>query len=188
MMPPLPDPDVTLATEADLPTVVALVNGAYRGTGAQAGWTTEAHYIDGQRTSLADLEAELAAPNRPQILTLRQGGEMLACAMLELVPRADGALSGHIGMLTVRPGLQNGGVGRRMLTAAEAQARRRGADRARMGVVNIRDTLIAWYERRGYRLTGEESPFPYDDPRFGLPKVAGLKFVVMERRLDDDAL
>ena len=181
--PALRDPDVTLATAADLPAIVELVNTAYRGTGAEAGWTTEAHYIDGQRTSLADLEAELAGANRPQILLLRQEGELLACVMLEMVARADGGLSGYIGMLTVRPGLQNGGVGRRMLAAAEAEARGRGADRARMGVVHIRDTLIAWYQRRGYALTGEETPFPYDDPRFGLPKVAGLRFVVLERGL-----
>ena len=46
-----------------------------------------------------------------------------------------------------------------------------------------RDTLIAWYERRGYALTGETKPFPYDDPLFGLPQRPDLEFVVLEKRL-----
>ena len=33
------------------------------------------------------------------------------------------------------------------------------------------------------RLTGETRPFPYGDERFGKPRVAGLKFVVLEKPL-----
>ena len=51
-----------------------------------------------------------------------------------------------------------------------------------MTVVSIRDTLIAWYERRGYRRTGEVRPFPYDDARFGIPRRDDLAFVVLEKR------
>ena len=29
-----------------------------------------------------------------------------------------------------------------------------------LSVVSVRAELIAWYERRGYRLTGETQPFP----------------------------
>jgi hypothetical protein len=47
----------------------------------------------------------------------------------------------------------------------------------------VRDALIAWYERRGYRLTGETQPFPYGDERFGLPQRDDLAFVVMEKGL-----
>jgi hypothetical protein len=52
-----------------------------------------------------------------------------------------------------------------------------------MTVVDRRDTLIAWYERRGYRLTGERQPWPYHDPRIGRPTVADLGFVVLEKAL-----
>ena len=52
-----------------------------------------------------------------------------------------------------------------------------------MTVVNVRDTLIAWYRRRGYILTGEAEPFPYDDARFGVPKRDDLSFVVLRKRL-----
>lgn len=51
-----------------------------------------------------------------------------------------------------------------------------------MTVVNVRDTLIAWYVRRGYRLTGEREPFPYGDNRFGTPLRQDLHFEVLEKR------
>ena len=51
-----------------------------------------------------------------------------------------------------------------------------------MTVVNVRDTLIAWYQRRGYALTGVTRPFPSDD-RFGKPLRDDLCFVVLERAL-----
>ena len=44
-----------------------------------------------------------------------------------------------------------------------------------------RDSLIAWYERMGYRRTGETRPFPMDDPRLGLPLRDDLWFEVLAR-------
>jgi hypothetical protein len=52
-----------------------------------------------------------------------------------------------------------------------------------MTVIQVRDTLIAWYERRGYSLTGETKPFPYGDDRFGRPLRNDLHFVVLEKTL-----
>ena len=58
-----------------------------------------------------------------------------------------------------------------------------GASRMQMQVITRRHELIAYYERRGYRRTGETRPFPATDPRFGLPKVDGLEFEVLEKDL-----
>ena len=52
-----------------------------------------------------------------------------------------------------------------------------------MTVINVRDTLIAWYVRRGYALTGETEPFPYGDNRFGIPRRDDLHSVVLRKRL-----
>ena len=88
-------------------------------------------------------------------------------------------------MLSIRPTLQGGGLGRRLVEAAHAaMADRFGSRRVRISVLPQRETLIAWYERLGYRSTGETLPFPYGNPRFGLPKRDDLYFVVMERGLD----
>ena len=174
-MPPYP------ATKADLPAIVALVNSAYRGDSSRRGWTTEADYLDGQRIDLDSLQRDLAAQPDALILTLRDlpDGEVLACVLLE--PTKDGAW--YIGMLTVRPDLQARRLGRAMLNAAEARAAERGARLVRMSVVGIRDTLIAWYERRGYVNTGRRLGFPYGDERFGIPRRDDLDFVVMEKAL-----
>ncbi|HEX4179305.1 MAG TPA: GNAT family N-acetyltransferase [Caulobacteraceae bacterium] len=178
---------ITPHRPSDLESIVALVNSAYRGDSAEVGWTHESDYVDGQRTSLADLQGELAAEPAPKLLVVRQeaGGEIIACVMIERLVDADGGVAGYIGMLTVHPARQADGLGRMVLAAAEDQARADGAMRARMTVVSIRDTLIAWYERRGYRLTGETRPFPYEDGRFGAPRVPDLKFVVLEKPLTD---
>ena len=53
-----------------------------------------------------------------------------------------------------------------------------------MTVIRQRAELIAYYERRGYRRTGEERPFPYGDQRFGLPRRPDLSFIVMEKALE----
>ena len=52
-----------------------------------------------------------------------------------------------------------------------------------MTVITQRAELIAWYERRGYALTGERRPFPAHDPRFGKPRRDDLEFVVLGKPL-----
>jgi ribosomal protein S18 acetylase RimI-like enzyme len=89
----------------------------------------------------------------------------------------------YLDLLTVRPELQNRQLGRTLLAASEEFAKQRGAQRIRMTVVNLRETLIAWYLRRGYTLTGETKPYPYDDNRFGTPLRDDLHFVVLEKHL-----
>ena len=89
----------------------------------------------------------------------------------------------YVGMVTVSPLRQANGIGRTMLEAAENHARERGGKTMEMTVISVRDTLIAWYQRRGYRLTGETEPFPYGDDRFGEPQRDDLVFVVMEKAL-----
>lgn len=170
---------LSLARPADLPAVVELVNGAYRGAGAQQGWTTEAGYIDGPRINLQLIQADLEAQPEASLLVWRAGedGPLLGCVWLQPTDEA----IWYLGMLTVRPDRQAGGLGRRILTQAEAYAAQAGARRVRMTVVNIRDSLIAWYQRRGYTLTDERRPFPYQDNRFGTPRRDDLEFVVLEK-------
>jgi ribosomal protein S18 acetylase RimI-like enzyme len=169
------------ATPDDLADVAALVNSAYRGETSRQGWTTEADYLDGQRTDVVTLAADLAANPDARLLLLRdaEDGPLLGTVWLE--PAGHGTW--YLGMLTVRPDLQDRRLGRTLLEAAEAHAAAAGATRMRMTVVNIRDTLIAWYQRRGYALTGQAQPFPYDDERFGIPRRDDLQFVVLERDL-----
>jgi hypothetical protein len=57
----------------------------------------------------------------------------------------------------------------------------------RISVIQLRAPLIEWYERRGFRATGESVPFPYGDERNGIPLRDDLQLIVFEKPLDDDA-
>ena len=173
------------ATNADLPAIVALMNTAFRGVGPDAGWNSEAAYIDGDRTSEAHLREELAARPESLLLVAEEASmqRILGCVSLDPVSSD----TWYLGSLTVDPTLQNSGLGRELLAAAEHLARARQVRRIRMKVVNVRDTLLAWYERRGYHRTGETSPFPYGDTRFGTPRRPDLCFVVLEKALSAEA-
>lgn len=166
------------ATESDLPDVAALVNSAYRGETSRQGWTTEADFLDGQRTDVEALRDDLRSKPGAVLLLHRERGALLGSVWLE--PAGDETW--YLGMLTIRPDLQNRGLGRELLSTAEAYARERNGRRICMHVVSIRETLIAWYRRCGYALTGETRPFPTDS-RFGIAKRNDLEFVVLEKQL-----
>jgi len=166
------------ANAQDIPVIVALVESAYRGDVSRKGWTTEADFLDGQRTDAAGVGALLAKPASRVILAER-GGDLLACAHVEKLGDA-----GYFGMFSVRPDLQGGGVGRATLAEAERIAREEWhCAEMQMTVISIRDELVAWYERRGYRRTGRYSPFPYGDERFGIPKRDDLRFELLTKAL-----
>jgi ribosomal protein S18 acetylase RimI-like enzyme len=166
------------AEAADTARVVALVESAYRGDASRAGWTTEADFLDGRRTGPDDIAAILAR-ERSRLLLAEAAGELVACAHVAV---EDGA--GYFGMFSVSPGLQGGGVGKQVLAEAERIVQAEwGCTAMRMTVIDIRDELIAFYERRGYRRTGIKKPFPYGDARFGLPRRDDLRFEVLEKAL-----
>lgn len=166
------------ATVADVPALVSLVTSAYRGEASRAGWTTEADLLDGQRIDAALLRADIERPSS-RVVVATVDDEMLACAH---VAEADGA--GYFGMFAVEPALQGAGVGSALLGECERIIRDESRLRVmRMTVIDIRDELIAFYARRGYRRTGIHKPFPYGDARFGIPKREDLRFEVLEKTL-----
>ncbi|KQN91950.1 GCN5 family acetyltransferase [Sphingomonas sp. Leaf67] len=166
---------IRVATAADIPALHDLVESAFRGDAARAGWTHEADLLDGQRTDRAALADVIADPDRTILMT----GDATGCVQVSRIAPGLSAL----GLLAVRPDVQAVGLGRRLVAAAEDYAARaHGAGRIEMTVIAARGELIAWYERQGYVRTGESRPFPMDDVRFGLPRQS-LSFIVLERGL-----
>lgn len=172
-------PTFRYAEDADVERVVALVESAYRGPSGERGWTTESALLDGQRTDARSV-AELLQQPDCHVLLAEHDGRLLASCHVER--QGDAA---YFGMFAVDPELQAAGIGKRMLAEAERLARQEWACHdMRMTVIEQRDELIAWYERRGYRRTGEYQPFPYGDERFGIPRRPDLRFVVLLKHFD----
>jgi ribosomal protein S18 acetylase RimI-like enzyme len=174
--------------EADYAAVVALANLAYRGTGKEnvetdASWNVETGLVEGPRLTEASLREELV--EKPELLVWREepaepggpSGPLMGTVWMQR--RENGVW--YLGLLTVRPDVQNRQMGRTLLAAAESYAMERGGRKITMTVLSGRDVLMAWYERRGYRKTGETQPYPYGDGRIGRPLRDDLHFIVMEK-------
>ncbi len=175
-------PTITFRAAAlqDIPAVVALVESAYRGDASRAGWTTEADFLEGQRIDQEGVTSDIEDPHgRVLLAEAADGSGLLACCHLQ----QQGELC-YFGMFSVRPTQQGTGLGKQMMAEAERIAREDWrCTHMQMTVIDIRDELIGFYERRGYVRTGVHKPFPYGDERFGIPLRADLRFEVLEKPL-----
>ncbi len=169
--------EIREATINDLPALVQLVNSAYRGEGSKQGWTTEADLLGGIRTSNESLTKMMKSDGATMLVYCNDEAAIEGCVYLQ---SQQGKL--YLGMLTVAPQLQAKGIGKQLLAAAEVHAKKLGCPVITMTVISVRHELIAWYERHGYKDTGERKPFPNNDPSFGLPKQP-LEFIVMEKTI-----
>lgn len=167
------------AEEQDVAALHKLVESAYRGDSAKRGWTHEADLLGGQRTD-ADALREIVQDQNQTILLAMNDQNIAGCVQLVRVKEG----LAYLGLLTVDPDRQAGGLGKILLNAAELYVVESWqAKMIEMTVIRQRADLIAYYERRGYVLTSERRPFPLDDPRYGLPTTQELEFVVLRKEI-----
>jgi ribosomal protein S18 acetylase RimI-like enzyme len=165
-----------IATPQDVSALSHFVNQAYRGDSARQGWTHEADLLDGTRVTEDLLNDEL---NRGVILVKAiQDQQLVGCYHFEFKDPT----TAYVGMITVDPTLQARGIGKLILEDAIERARRGQAAHLQLTVMSEREELIAYYERRGFRLTGKSIAFEGDDKRYGLPRHS-LTLLEMERVL-----
>ncbi|WP_375486203.1 GNAT family N-acetyltransferase [uncultured Jatrophihabitans sp.] len=168
------------ATADDVADVLALVRLAYRGPESRRGWTSEAELLDDERIDTAGVLAKITAPSGLVLLAAAPADPLVACC--ELVQRS--ASVAYFGMFAVRPAAQSAGLGRVVLAEAERHARTTfGVSTMEMTVIGQRVPLIEWYLRRGYVLTGEHRPFPYDELVNGRALRDDLYFEVLSKTL-----
>lgn len=168
---------ISPATLPDIPSLLTVVNSAFRGDAARQGWTHESDLIHGeQRTDEATLQDLLQNPAVTLLKCTDEAGRLLGCVCLQVKPRGL-----YLGMLTVAPALQGAGIGKKLLAAADDHARQCGCAKIYMTVFSVRHELVAWYLRHGYRLTGEVEPYGVD-PKFGVP-TQPLEFVILEKEV-----
>jgi predicted N-acetyltransferase YhbS len=171
--------DIRPATLADIPALHSLVERAYRGDSARKGWTHEADLLGGQRTDVEAL-TEMIVDLAQRILIAVNDAGVIGCVQVSQKDMA----KAYLGLLSVDPDVQAAGLGKTLIIEAERTAQHKfGAQVMEMTVIRQRSELIAYYERRGYVLTGETRAFPLDDERFGLPVTRDLSFVVLAKTL-----
>jgi ribosomal protein S18 acetylase RimI-like enzyme len=142
------------ATHSDAEQIAHLVNKAYRPGPSERGWTHESELVSGQRINTEQVASLMN--NNGSVLVAYDGNNLVGCVHVE---RADPYC--YIAMLATMPSLQNNGLGKKLLAAAEHLAvSRHGAQGFKMSVLSSRPELLAYYERRGYRLTGSTHPYP----------------------------
>ena len=167
---------VSIAGLQDVPQLLLLINSAYRGEAAKKGWTHEAELIEGELRADEGYLKELIEDPTAVILKYTEDDTIKGCVYLQK--------QGHkvyLGMLSVTPTNQTGGIGKLLLNASEDWALSRQATSIIMNVISVRKELIEWYERRGYKDSGIRNPFP-DEKRFGVPRKP-VEFMVMEKTL-----
>lgn len=167
---------IVCATSADIPALTRLVNSAYRGEG---GWTNESHLLDGTRTNEAGIAELMQQPDSMILKYVGLEDTEMAAGCVYLHKQGDKL---YLGMLSVDPTRQGSGIGKDLLEAAIVYAREIGCVRIRITVIAVRSELIAWYERHGYRRTGEVEPF-HAGEKFGIQKQP-LELVVLEKEVD----
>jgi GNAT superfamily N-acetyltransferase len=161
------DPVFRYAAATDTSALVALIELAYRGSDAAGKWTSEAHLLTGPRTNHEEIDS-LIARDDTRFLLAESDGKLVGCCLLQgLSPEPSGGQTinaAYFGMFAIQPGAHGTGLGKQVI--AEAERRVQDLWRANqmvMTVINVRTALIAWYERRGYRLTGATLPFPFTE-------------------------
>ena len=167
---------ITQATIADAAELSALINSAYRGETSKKGWTTEADLLEGTRTTPKELATIITTPHYYLLKFINDEkiiGSVLLIAKKEVL---------YLGMLTVSPELQNSGIGKQLLQAAEQLAQQLELSRIQMTVIGIRKELLAWYMRNGYEDTGVREPFPFGEGDKALTSEP-LDFIVLEKKL-----
>lgn len=164
------------ASLSDTEKIVSLVNSAYRGASSKQGWTTEADLLDGQRVDPEMIQEIISSP-KSSIFIYSLSDHFIGCVLLESHPD-----SFYLGMLTVHPDYQKQKIGDTLLQWAESKAKSESKKFIEISVITERTELIAYYERRHYFRTGKTLAFP-QDPRYGIPKKAGLRMETFQKQL-----
>lgn len=173
-----------VATTDDSERIVSLLNRCYR---SDEGWTHEAALIGGIRTTLEEIKRMIDNDKIYLFIFTHPADDkqILGCISVDFTP-IDNRPAAYIGTFAVVPELQGKGIGDVILAAAETFASRhaqsKGTTHLSMSILSHRPELLAYYERRGYQLTGEKMPFPTDGNN-GNPKRQDLYLEFLQKPL-----
>jgi len=136
---------IRLAVPADAGRITAVINAAFR--------IAEGFFIDGNRITQSEVEESL---KKGAFIVAEAGDKLSGCVYVEL--RGERS---YLGLLSVDPSSQQGGLGSLLLSEAEKYCRERSSHAMDILIVSLREDLPAFYQKRGYVQNGT-SPFPPD--------------------------
>lgn len=136
---------IRIATTADAAKITGVINSAFR--------IAEEFFIDGNRITQAEVEKLLG---KGAFLLAETGDQLDGCVYVEL--RGERS---YLGLLSVEPGRQQGGLGSLLMNEAESYCREHGSRFMDIVIVSLREDLPAFYHKRGYVENGT-TPFPAD--------------------------
>ncbi|HXH75000.1 MAG TPA: GNAT family N-acetyltransferase [Bacteriovoracaceae bacterium] len=164
------------AIPADAVEISNLLNSAYRGEGSKVGWTTEADLVSGERTDAVKIESLIKEAGSHFILCIDiESKYIIGCVHV----KQENSETAYFGMLAVRPNLQANGIGKALIRQVQEFAISKDHKQIRITVINLRDEILAFYNRLGFMFTGREEVFPLGD----LVKVKGLKLLELIKKL-----
>jgi predicted N-acetyltransferase YhbS len=136
---------VRLGVPADAARITAVINAAFR--------IAEDFFIDGNRITQAEVEKSLT---KGVFIVAENGDTLSGCVYVEL--RGERS---YLGLLSVDPSCQQSGLGSLLMREAERYCRERGSQAMDILIVNLREDLPGYYQKRGYVHNGT-TPFPPD--------------------------
>lgn len=167
--------NLRIACKNDMEEIVDLVNRAYRPKEDEAGWTHESDLLTGPRISVSQLRSLFC--EKSVILLLCDGSKIAACVHVQ-----SESSNAYIGMLATDPMRQANGIGKQILEHAEQYAIETfGSSQLKISVLSSRPELLAFYERRGYALTGEREEFPIS-AGVGQPLIEGIQVLSLTKK------
>jgi ribosomal protein S18 acetylase RimI-like enzyme len=162
---------IGLATSADVPALVRVINRAY---------LVEAHIFHGSRTDEAEVAARLAKPDA--CFLVLEGDNISEPTMLGAVYVEACGERAYFGMLSVDPDAQGRRLGRTLIEAAEARGAASGCTVMDIDVVDQRGELLGYYARFGYAVNGDARPYA-NEAATKMP----VALIRMSKRLDGSA-
>jgi predicted N-acetyltransferase YhbS len=162
------DSSIRLATGADREAIRRLINQAFE---------VERFLKKGGGDRLQNDGEYEALWERGAFLVREENGALIGCVYVE--PRGDRA---YLGLLSIDPARQGGGLGKQLNVAAEEFARKQGCRWMDLRVVSPREAqLLPIYRRLGYLETGTEEYPASLAPKMAIPG----HFILMAKPLSD---
>lgn len=139
-----PAVEIRIATDADVPFIIPVINAAF----------SVVTFLSGSRTDESRM-AELIRKGNFLIATQDESGTIVAAVYTEKRSNC-----GYLGMLAVEPSWQGTGLGRKMMAAAEQHCRRGRCKYTELSVLSPRTELLPFYRKLGYAETRTEEFHP----------------------------